>query len=74
MEGGQESQISVKYQIYCLFYYSRSCLEFRPCFHIWRQIHMEKLKASERAFPYHLRKKIFFLFLRLHRMFYSNII
>ena len=74
MEGGQESQISVKYQIYCLFYYSRSCLKFRPCFHIWWQIHMEKLKASERAFPYHLRKKIFFLFLRLHRMFYSIII
>ena len=49
MEGAREFQISVKYQIYCLFCF-RSSLKFKPCCRIWQQIQMNKLKVDGKAF------------------------
>ena len=46
MEGAREFQISVEYQIYCLFYCFGSSLKFKLCCRIWRQIQMDKSKVD----------------------------
>ena len=56
MEGAWEFQISLEYQIYCLFYCFRSSLKFKPCCQIWWQIQMGKSKVDGKAFSCEVKK------------------
>ena len=49
MEGAREFQVSLEYQIYCLFYCFGSSLKFKPCCQIWWQIQMDKSKVDGKA-------------------------
>ena len=73
MEGTRELQISVEYQIYCLFYCLGSCLKFKPCCQIWGKFKWINERLVGELSLITREKNPAFLSPWLHRLQYADI-
>ena len=55
MESAREFQISVEYQISCLFYCFGASLKLKPYCRIWRQIQMDKSMVNGKASSFEVK-------------------